>query len=125
MITDILMSAKYLECGREFPNVDCYGIVLHVRKIKGLYQFPELGSAKKINGNIDHDGKPLASELSICKPKDGCIAACYNAHGAMTHTGVVVYDNGLKVIECNPVHNASCTPLSRFIRRFNKVEFFE
>ena len=125
MIDNILLNAVYVESGRDFPSVDCYGIVLYVRRLLGLSELPELGLAKKIDGNIDKFGIDQASKMQECEPKDGSVAACYDSMGSMTHTGVVINKNGLYVIECNPARNASCIPISRFIRRFHKVEFYE
>jgi hypothetical protein len=125
VIDEILLNANYVEQGRNFPDVDCYGIVLYVRGVLGLPELPELNSAKKILGSIDEFGIDQASSMSICKPKEGSVAACYDSLGSMTHTGVVINRKGLYVVECNPKRNASCIPISRFIRRFHRVEFYE
>ncbi|EMV5797349.1 nitrite transporter, partial [Escherichia coli] len=43
-----------------------------------------------------------------------------------THVGVVVEINGqLHVAECNPGMNVTFLPVSRFKRRFVKVEFWK
>ncbi|EFO3132952.1 formate/nitrite family of transporter [Escherichia coli] len=52
-------------------------------------------------------------------------AACYSG-STVTHVGVVVEINGqLHVAECNPGMNVTFLPVSRFKRRFVKVEFWK
>ncbi|HFZ1038261.1 nitrite transporter, partial [Klebsiella quasipneumoniae] len=51
--------------------------------------------------------------------------ACYSG-STVSHVGIVVMlDNQLQVAECNPGSGVTFLPLSRFIRRFNRVEFWQ
>lgn len=120
-IAHIIEKTRYIEGGRSWPDVDCYGIVLYVRELLGLKQLPELGHARR-NKNMDEIGRAQVAELIKCAPENGAIAACYDGAGLMIHTGVFI--NGA-VLECNPKRHASISPAHRFIKRFHKVEFFK
>lgn len=118
-ISEIIEQARYLEGGREWPQVDCYGIVLHVRSLLGMPLLPELGHARRCV-NMDELGKAEAALHVTCGPEDGAVALCYDGAGLMVHTAVC-YAGG--VIECNPRRHASVSPVNRFVKRFHRVEF--
>ena len=58
-------------------------------------------------------------------PCEGAGVACYSG-STVSHVGIVVMlDNQLQVAECNPGSGVTFLPLARFIRRFNRVEFWQ
>lgn len=120
-IKEIIDETRYLEGGREWPRVDCYGIVLHVRALLGMPPLPELGNARR-GVNMDEIGTAQAQSMIACGAEDGAVAACYDGAGLMIHTGVCYAGN---VIECNPRRHASVSPVNRFIKRFHRVEFYK
>lgn len=124
LISDLCENARYVEGGREYPELDCYGVAIYVREMLGMRRLPELTGAVKEGGNINAYGKPTAVMMRGTNAEHGAVAACYDEHGNMTHTGIVVDSGGLCVVESNPVHNVTCMPLSRFKRRFFEVKYY-
>lgn len=120
-ISEIIERARYLEGGRQWPHVDCYGIVLHVRSLLGMPALPELGHARR-GVNMNEIGTAQAQAMVACGPEDGVVAACYDGAGLMIHTGVCYAG---EVIECNPRRNASRVLVHKFIKRFHRVEFYK
>lgn len=117
------LSAKWVEGGRAWPEIDCYGIVLKVREDLQLPPWPIFDGVTKKNGMHEAASHYLA-DLPQCEPKEGAVACCYKA-SLMVHVGIVVNTpTGLAVLECNPGTNVSCVPLGRFKRKFLRVEFY-
>lgn len=117
------LQAKWVEGGRVWPEIDCYGIVLKVREDLQLPPWPIFDGITKKNGMHETASKYFA-DLQQCEPREGAVAACYKA-SLMVHVGIVVNtSNGLDVIECNPGTNVSSIPIGRFKRKFLRVEFY-
>jgi len=115
---------NYVEGGREWPNVDCYGIIMKLRQDLGLAPWPIFdGVTKKANG-LHNMGEQLKQNLTPCEPCEGAGVACYKGD-LMVHVAIVVNTpTGLEVAECNPGTNVTFTPLRRFKRRFLRLEFY-
>lgn len=119
------LGAKWVEGGRVWPEIDCYGIVLKVREDLGLPQWPAWDGVTKRNHGLHREGTSFARSVTRCEPEEGAVAACYEG-GLMTHVGIVINTPaGLEVIECNPRTRVTCMPLRRFVRRFIRVEFYK
>ncbi|MDF3127391.1 nitrite transporter [Rheinheimera sp. 1928-s] len=117
------LGAKWVEGGRVWPEIDCYGIVLTVREDLQLPPWPIFDGVTKKNGMHEAASSHLAN-LPQCEPYEGAVACCYKA-SLMVHVGIVVNTpTGLAVLECNPGTNVSCVPLGRFKRKFLRVEFY-
>lgn len=121
---DKYLSVKWLKGGRDHPELDCFGIVNEIRRDLGLSPWPDFAGVTKDGGGLDREARKLMQRLQKCEPCPGAGVACYSG-STVTHVGIVVEMNGLlHVAECNPKTNVTFTPLTRFIRRFIKVEFW-
>ena len=122
---DKYRSVTWLKGGRVYPQLDCFGIVNEIRRDLGLPEWPDFAGVTKDDNGLEREAKRFLPTLSVCSPEDGAMAACYTG-SSVTHVGIVVHINGmLHVAECNPKTNVTFLPLSRFIRRFVKVEFWK
>ena len=107
---DKYRSVTWLKGGRVFPQLDCFGIVNEIRRDLGLPEWPDFAGVTKDGGGLDREGAGVA---------------CYSG-STVSHVGIVVMlDNQLQVAECNPGSGVTFLPLARFIRRFNRVEFWQ
>lgn len=119
-----LFEAVWLEGGRDWPNVDCYGIGLHVRKLRGLADWPRFDNVTRDAEGLHNFGQAFVAGMERCEPCEDAVACCYTA-SLMRHVGFVIATvNGLMVVECNPKTHVTITPVRRFERRFSRVEYF-
>ncbi|MDU0845442.1 MAG: nitrite transporter [Enterobacter asburiae] len=122
---DKYRSVTWLKGGRVYPELDCFGIVNEIRRDLGLPLWPEFSGVTKDDNGLDREARGLMSELTRCEPTPGAGIACYSG-GMVTHVGIVVDIGGsLYAAECNPKSNVTFLPLSRFERRFVKVEYYQ
>ena len=116
--------AVYVEGGRVWPQIDCYGLVLLVREDLNLPAWPEWGGVTKHNNGLHDVGTDFISELERCEPEQGAVACCYSG-GLMVHVAVVIECDGLlHSLEINARRGTTCLPLRRFERRFVRVEYY-
>ncbi|MFH8134220.1 nitrite transporter [Pantoea osteomyelitidis] len=121
---DKYRSVLWLKGGRVYPELDCFGLINEIRRDLNLPPWPEFTGVTKDDGGLDREARELMKSLRRCEPHEGAGAACYSG-STVTHVAVVVNISGmLHVAECNPGLNVTFLPLSRFIRRFVKVEFW-
>jgi hypothetical protein len=116
-------SVTWLKGGRVYPQLDCFGIINEIRKDLDLPLWPDFAGVTKDGGGLDREAEihEIAHVLRTCL---GAGVACYSG-STVTHVGIVVQlDNQLQVAECNP-ERTSLLPLARFVRRFNRVEFWQ
>lgn len=122
---DKYRSVTWLKGGRVYPELDCFGIVNEIRRDLDLPLWPEFSGVTKDDNGLDREARGLMSELTKCEPTPGAGIACYSG-GMVTHVGIVVNIGGsLYAAECNPKSNVTFLPLSRFERRFVKVEYYQ
>ncbi len=122
---DKYRSVTWLKGGRVYPELDCFGIVNEIRRDLDLPLWPEFSGVTKDYNGLDREARGLMSELTKCEPTPGAGIACYSG-GMVTHVGIVVDIGGsLYAAECNPKSNVTFLPLSRFERRFVKVEYYQ
>ena len=113
----------WVEGGRVWPEIDCYGLVLEVRRDMGLSDWPEWGEARR-GESMQAAGEDFARDHRRCEPEPGAVALCYRG-SFLIHVGVVVEVDGLlQVLECNEKTHVRLTPLPRFERRFVRVEYY-
>jgi hypothetical protein len=121
---DKYRSVRWLKGGRVYPELDCFGLINEIRRDLNLPPWPEFAGVTKDDGGLDREARELMKNLRRCEPQEGAGAACYSG-STVTHVAVVVNISGmLHIAECNPGLNVTFLPLSRFIRRFVKVEFW-
>ncbi|HGO5393649.1 TPA: nitrite transporter [Klebsiella michiganensis] len=122
---DKYLSAVWQKGGRAFPKIDCYGLVLEIRRDIGLIDWPEFTGVTKDNRGLDDATKRFNHKLTRCQPEAGAVVECFTG-SIVTHLAVVVeMDGGLFVAECNPKSNVTFMVLEQFKRRFVKVEFWK
>lgn len=122
---DKYRSVIWLKGGRAYPELDCFGIVNEIRSDLNLPLWPEFSGVTKDDNGLDREARVLMSELTRCEPAPGAGIACYSG-GIVTHVAIVVDIGGaLYAAECNPKSNVTFLPLSRFERRFVKVEYYQ
>ena len=124
---DKYRSVIWRKGGREFPFLDCYGVINEIRRDLKLAPWPELNGVTIDDNGLDAACHHLVSTgtLQCCEPAPGVAIACY-AGSVVTHVAIVVsIDGQLRAVECNPGMNVSSWPLARFVRRFLKVEFYQ
>ena len=116
---------QYVEGGRLWPLVDCYGLVLEVRRDLGLPDWPEWSEMRKADGGFARAcDEMIQNSVTPCAPGHGVVVAAYRG-SVQDHVGIVVEVNGaLEVLEINPRRNVSFTPIRRFERRFVRVEYY-
>lgn len=122
---DKYRSVTWMKGGRAYPELDCFGIVNEIRSDLNLPLWPEFSGITKDDNGLDREARGLMSELTQCEPAPGAGIACYSG-GMVTHVAIVVDIGGaLYAAECNPKSNVTFLPLSRFERRFVKVEYYQ
>ena len=122
---DKYRSVKWQKGGRAYPLLDCFGIVNEIRSDLGLPEWPDFAGVTKDGGGLDREARKLMLSLKRCDPCEGAGVACYSG-STVSHVGIIVMlDNQLLVAECNPGSGVTFLPLARFIRCFNRVEFWQ
>ena len=122
---DKYLSVTWLKGGRSFPKLDCFGIVNEIRRDLGLPEWPDFAGVTKDDNGLDREARKLMLRLERCEPCEGAGVACYSG-STVTHVAVVVKINGeLMVAECGSATNVTFLPLTRFKRRYVRVEFWK
>ena len=107
-----------------WPEVDCYGLILEVRRDLGLDEWPAWDGVTKDQDGLHRFGTEFVSARERCEPEPGAVACCYTA-SLMTHVAVVVeFGGALYVAECNPKQGFTCIPIRRFLKQWLRVEFY-
>jgi hypothetical protein len=119
------LEGRYLEGGRVWPNVDCYGLVLEVRRDLGLPEWPEWTNIRSGDGSMVEVAGKWFPTLTPCDPEEGALIALYQG-SEMRHVGVVVRCAGsLEALEITIKQKVICLPLHRLKRRFVRVEYYK
>ena len=122
---DKYLSVTWQKGGRVYPQLDCFGIVNEIRGDLGLPKFPDFSGVTKDDDGLNREAVAYMPNLTTCRPHSGALAMCYSG-SMVTHVAVVIQVNGqLLIAESNPKTNVTFLPLSRFLRRFVKVEFYQ
>ncbi|MBZ7751357.1 nitrite transporter [Klebsiella michiganensis] len=122
---DKYLSVTWLKGGRVYPKLDCFGLVNEIRRDLNLPEWPDFAGVTKDGGGLDREARKLMLKLERCDPCEGAGVACFSG-STVTHVAVVVKLNGeLMVAECGSATNVTFLPLSRFKRRYVRVEFWK
>ncbi|MDM4529053.1 nitrite transporter [Klebsiella michiganensis] len=122
---DKYLSVTWLKGGRVYPHLDCFGLVNEIRRDLNLPEWPDFAGVTKDGGGLDREARKLMLTLERCDPCEGAGVACFSG-STVTHVAVVVKLNGeLMVAECGSATNVTFLPLSRFKRRYVRVEFWK
>lgn len=120
-----LMCAPYLDGGRTLAGIDCWGVVLEVRRRMGLPDLPSIG------GTVRTDVKAatvyyhaISAQMQPGAPIAGAVAAILRK-GLFMHAGVVVEADGrLWVMDTNPGTLPKMHTLADFQAAYLKVTFY-
>ncbi|MGU9816015.1 nitrite transporter [Pseudomonas sp. LF135] len=122
---DKYLAGQYLEGGRVWPFVDCYGLVLEVRRDLGLPDWPEWADIRAGDGSMVKVAGKWFPTLTPCEPEEGALIALYQG-SEMRHVGVVVRCGAsLEAMEITEKQRTICLPLHRLKRRFVRVEYYK
>lgn len=119
------LRAPYLDGGRTFDGLDCWGSLLLVRAELGCRPLPSLGGVTRHTvRTMGSRYSEVSSGLEVCEPEPGAIAAVFR--GALfVHVGVVVeIDGRLAVLETNPASGARWLRVPEFLSFYYKVIFY-
>ena len=113
---------RWVRGGREFPELDCYGVVNEVRRDLGLEPWPEYAGATVVQ--LPDLAAGAATERAGSDMRQGAVAFCYQG-SVVEHVAVLIEADGrLCALECNEHHDVTVLPVARFERRFNRVEYY-
>ena len=108
-----------------YPFLDCFGVVNEIRHDLGMEKLPDFAGVTKDNNGLDREARNYIKKLTSCSPENGALALCYSG-SIVTHVAIVIDANeGIIVAESNPKTNVTFISLSRFIKRFVRVEFYK
>lgn len=120
-----IMSAPYVDGGRDGQGIDCWGIVLWVRKKLLLPDLPSIGGtirSDKISPSRHY--REISSTLEAGEPVNGSIAAVIRG-GLFIHAGVVIVADGRTwVMDINPGSTAKLSTIDEFRSTHFKVIFY-
>ncbi len=120
----IVRDGRWVEGGRVWPNLDCYGVILHGRAQEGAPEWPSFDGVTKDGNGLDIAGREFATRCQKCEPEHMAVICCYQA-GLMVHVGLIVETPaGLQVLESNPGSNITLRPLRRFKRQHINTECY-
>lgn len=119
---DEYLKIKWVEGGRKFPELDCYGLVNKVREDLGFDLWPDFEGVGK--DGLDYHMREFLRQRIEARPVPGAMVLVYKGK-LVNHVGVIVeLEKELYVAESNPRRNVSFTPLSRFLRQNPKLDFW-
>jgi len=120
------LSTTYLDGGRDYPAVDCWGLVRVARMDLGYPELPAWGPVKATHKKSMTRlyEREIPSLLSPCEPQHGAVAFCF--HGSVcAHAGLVVMIEGrLAAVDINSETGARWQWLTNFERNFTRVEYY-
>ena len=120
------LSVPYLDGGRDFSGMDCWGLVRHVLHYQ--YGWPLLKSF----GHVCADDKAHLTEsyhtqvglFSRCQPKTQAVAAGFRGL-LLIHIGICIeIDGKCLVLETSKKRGVTLTDLSQFNRMYSRTEFY-
>lgn len=124
MDLDRFRDVRWVQGGRQWPELDCYGVVNEVRRALGLAEWPEYSGVTREDDGLARAAGAIAARQAPCSADAGAVAFCYEG-SAVAHVAVLVMQDGrLHALECNPGRNVTILPLARLLRRFVRVEFY-
>lgn len=115
--------AHYVDCGRELPGVDCWGLVLLVRRELGLPELEQnLVSGKDAKGFTKAYRRQIEA-LETCEPEPGAIAAAFRGTLCL-HVAVVLEIEGrLGVLEITE-SGSRWMRVTAFEQKYGKVVYY-
>lgn len=114
----------WFDGGRDFPYLDCYGLVLEFRKDLGLPTWPDYRGVTKHRNQFDQEAREFIRTRRKTEPESGAMGLVTRA-GVINHAVVCFEFAGLLyVAECNPVSNMTISTVSDFMRKNKNTEWW-
>lgn len=126
---DQILSSRYVKHGREYPNLDCYGLVRLVwRDVLGKAELPSYS-------HVDPDDKGLLTESAMAVKQGlgftqadvhhGVIALAWRGRKCV-HIGVVLsIDGRMWVLETDESTGPVLTDVKVFESRYSLVQYYD
>jgi cell wall-associated NlpC family hydrolase len=123
---DSYLTVPYIDGGRDATaGLDCWGLVRDV-----LHQHFNLPLLKDFGGihaddkaNMTRAYRLVKNAFSPCAPSSGAIVAGFNGE-TLIHVGVVIENNGLKILHTSSKHGMSKCSVRQFNRLFLQVKYY-
>lgn len=116
----------YVSGGRSMDGLDCWGLVVMVRRDMTGQELPAYGCIPpEDKRNMTLAAGEVSASLSPCSPRAGAIAFAYRGR-VCVHVGIIVEADGrLWVFETDEPTGPVLTPVSRFLNRYVRVELYD
>lgn len=120
-----LMQAPYLDGGRTLAGIDCWGVVLEVRRRMGLPELPSIGGTLRSDvKDATRYYQAISATMVPGAPCAGAIAAVLRG-GLFVHAGVVIEADGRTwVMDTNPGCLPTMRPIDDFLASYFTVIFY-
>lgn len=123
-INDYLEKAVYVDGGRGPVEFDCWGLVRDVRRHLGLPELPSHGSLRNTDPrSFTKAYRKESSHMIECGPEHGAIAAVLVGQICVHVATVLLFPDGLRVLEINPTRAARCIKHSTWLQDHVKVTY--
>lgn len=117
-------AVQWVDGGRKFPDLDCYGVVLEVRKDLGLPDWPDYRGVTKEGNAFDKEAREFVKSRTATPPVPGAMALVFKGR-IVNHAAVCFSFCGqLYVMECNPKTNMTISPVTDFVRKNKSLEWW-
>lgn len=122
------LRAEYEDGARGPDRYDCWGLVRDARhRLFGGSLLPSWGEVR--NDQLQaftaaYQIERARGGFRVCDPQPGAIAAVFRGDLVYHVALVVEADSRLFALEMRPKYGVTLTPISEFIRRCRRVEFY-
>ncbi|PSW53062.1 NlpC/P60 family protein [Photobacterium leiognathi] len=126
MIINDFLTVPYVDGGRTLSGLDCWGQVRLARaKLFGKDLARSYGHVLCANkGGMTAAFSEMMPYFREVEPQAGAIACCFR-HNTLIHVGLVVEEQGLKVLHTNAKRGGHLLSLSAFERLALSVKYFD
>lgn len=125
-VIDRYRHVPYAAGGRTMDGLDCWGLVVMVRRDITGQKLPSYACIPpKDKRNMTLAAGEVSASLSESSAVNGSIAFAYRGR-VCVHVGIIVEADGrLWVFETDDPTGPVLTPVSRFVNRYVRVEFYD
>jgi len=117
------LSAHYVDCGRELPGIDCWGLVLLVRRDLGLAELPTYSISGKDPKSFTLAYRQQRERMEVCDAEVGAVAAAFRGSLCLHVAVVVEIENRLAALEITE-SGARWMRIAAFEQKYPKVIYY-